>query len=299
MNPFVEHDRGLGTAYERYCFYQLVERWASELGVETALEGPVDGMAGVPGVHLVGVARRGVRVVSAVPSEKQAEVTRGVYARAGAEAEVRVVSSVDDVASLPKSDLVIVYHALSFVPDWEGYLRTMATLAKRAMVVAVVNPDNWGVTAMRYIGKLRGMTGFDPPSQWRTETLAPVLWSIGRVREHTYFDAPWWPDLPGLSAGQSVTNRLKQIVTSQKSEVSFTAGEKMVGLSGKYVYGKDRWPYFGGDGWHEELLPALLTHPTFEAAKPNVRSRTAHLHAFLVDVTPRTPQARRRLKTAP
>jgi hypothetical protein len=284
MNPYVEHDRGLGTAYERYCFYQLVDRWATQLDVKSALEGPIDGMAGVPGVHCVGLARRGVPVTSAVTTERQAMITRGVYARAGAKADVRVVRA-EDAKTLPQADMVIVYHALSFVDDWRAHLSTMASRARKVLIVAVVNPENWGVTAMRWVGKLRGVTGFEPPAAWRKETLAPALAALGRVREHTYFDCPWWPDLPGLSAGQSLTNRAKQLLMMRKADVSFTAKDATTGLSDKYVYGVARWPYFGDDGWHDELLPALLTHPTFEAASDTVRSRTAHLHAYVVERT--------------
>jgi hypothetical protein len=66
----------------------------------------------------------------------------------------------------------------------------------------------------------------------------------------------------------------------------------------KYVYGPDRWPYFGGPGWHDELQPALLRHPAFEGQKGQIVRRAAHLHGFVVDVRPRTPQAaaKRRLE---
>jgi hypothetical protein len=113
----IEHDRGLGTAYERWCFYQRVEQWAEEYGVESALEGPVDGMAGVSGVHLVGLARRGVAVTSAVPTEEKASIARGVYERAGGKgADVRVVADVARAGEvLPAADLVIAYHALPLV----------------------------------------------------------------------------------------------------------------------------------------------------------------------------------------
>ena len=63
----ITHDRGLGSAYERYCFYQLVDAWRTRYEIETALEGLIDGMAGVSGVHCVGLARRGVKVTTALP----------------------------------------------------------------------------------------------------------------------------------------------------------------------------------------------------------------------------------------
>jgi hypothetical protein len=42
----------------------------------------------------------------------------------------------------------------------------------------------------------------------------------------------------------------------------------------------------------------LLRHPGFDGSAGKLRSRLAHLHAFVVDVRPRTPQARRKLSLA-
>jgi hypothetical protein len=289
----IEHDRGLGTAYERWCFYQLMAHWAEDYGVESALEGPVDGMAGVRGVHCAGLARSGVRVVAAVPSEPSAEIARGVYARAAprGEADVRIVSDETRAMELPTSDLVLVYHALPFVDDWRSYLTRLAKLARKVLVVATCNPNNWGFTAVRLLGRVQA------PDVWKTETLAPALWELGHVREHVYFDAPWWPDLP-VAPGQSLANRLKQLFVGSGA-ARFAPPERDAVLAPRYVYGSERWPYFGGPGWLDELQPALLRHPAFEGSPAKIIERMAHLHAFVVDVRPRTPQARRRLGASP
>jgi hypothetical protein len=287
----IEQDRGLGTAYERWCFYQRMAAWANEYGVESALEGPFDGMAGIRGVHCVGLARSGVRVVSAAASEKGASLARAVYAHAapGASVEVRVVDEAR-VGELPASDMVLVYHALPFVADWRSYLAALGRLAKKVLVVATCNPQNWGFAAVSLVGRVRA------PEVWKTETLAPALWEIGRVHDHVYFDAPWWPDLP-VAPGQSLANRLKQLFVG-KDGARFAPPEKGAIMADKYVYGTDRWPYFGGPGWLDELEPALLRHPCFEGGREPIVRRMAHLHAFVVDVRPRTPQARRHLRQA-
>ncbi len=293
----IEHDRGLGTAYERWCFYQLVEKWAQEYGVESALEGPIDGMAGVSGVHLVGLARRGVKVTSALPGEEKARLARGVYERAGGGGSVQVLAVADPeraVEQLPQSDMVVAYHALPLVADWRTYLRGVAKLARKVLVVTVCNPDNWGVAAIRFAARLRGRRDLDAPETWQTAALAPELWGLGRVREHVYFDAPWWPDLQ-VAPGQTLVDRARQLAGQRRSKLRFTAEESGAKLAERFVYGTDRWPYFGGPGWLDELLPALLRHPGFDGSRSRWRSRIAHLHGFVVDMRPRSPQARRRL----
>lgn len=286
----ITHDYGLGTAYERYCFYQWLDRIADAYGVESFLEGPIDGMAGVPGTHGVGLAKRGIKVTAAFDSEAQAAATRAIYEGENAKVDTRVVSETD-LSSLPQSDMVVCYHALSFVGDWNAYLRAVAKLAKKVLVVTVCNPDTWGITVIRAAGRLRGQKGLEPPPEWQTKTLAPVLWELGLVKEHEYFDCPWWPDLQ-VSPGQSLSDRIRSFF-GKKEPMEFTAkgGE----LAKKHVYGAGRWAYFGGPGWHEELLPALLMHPGFDGGPQRLRALTAHLHGFVVDVRPRTPQARRRV----
>jgi hypothetical protein len=161
-------------------------------------------------------------------------------------------------------------------------------------VVTVCNPDNWGVAAIRFAGKLRGIPGLDPPETWRKEIVGPALWELGRVREHVFFDCPWWPDLQ-VAPGQTLADRTKQLFGQRKSDVRFTANEQGALLAQRFVYGAERWPYFGGDGWASELHPALLRHPGFDGSDARLLRRLAHLHAFVVDMRPRTPQARRRL----
>lgn len=297
----IDADRGLGSAYERYYFYELLDRWHRELGAKTFLEGPLDGMAGVPGVHGVGLARRGASVISVVRTEAQAAITRAVYRRAApsGNVEVRVLPNLDDMESLPEADLVLAYHALEFVPDWRAFIERVAKRAQKGFVITTCNPDNWGVEIIRSVGKLRGIQGLEPPDRWRTDALAPTLWRLGRVREHEFFDCPWWPDLQ-VSPGQSLADRAKKLVLSRRKAVTFTADAAQAPeLARRFVYGADRWPYFGDDGFDDELGPALKRHPSFDRlATSRWKALAGHLHAFLVDVSPRTPQQRRRLRLA-
>jgi hypothetical protein len=240
-------------------------------------------MAGVRGVHCAGLARAGIRVVAAVTSEASAAIARRVYGRTAprASVDVRVVSDEARVRDLPSSDMVLLYHGLPFVDGWQEYLANLAKLARKVFVVATCNPHNWGFAAVSLIGRVRA------PDVWKTETLAPALWELGRVREHVYFDAPWWPDLP-VAPGQSLANRLKQLFVGSGG-ARFAPPERDAVLSAKYVYGP-------GPGWLDDLEPALLRHPAFEGSRRTLVRRAAHLHAFVVDMRPRTPQAKRRVR---
>src|SRR4051794_33625311 len=83
--PLAARDVGLGTAYERVAIYDLFDRWSSGLRIESACEGPLDGMAGMPGLHLLGLAHRGIPVTVCLPEEEALARVRAVYRKQGVE----------------------------------------------------------------------------------------------------------------------------------------------------------------------------------------------------------------------
>jgi hypothetical protein len=269
-------DRGLVTACTRLAFYRLLDQWANRFGVESMLEGPVDGFEGVPGVHGVGLARRGVLVSSFVRTPAAAQAARAIHDASGgaAHAQVDVVPDDPRRVELPSRDMVVAYDALVRAPDWRAHLALLAKRARKILVVTVTNPESWGARARRLVGR--------PTSRADDEqdVLVAELWVLGRVRDHVYFPRLWRPGVRGLL---------------------MDLGPARAG----HVYGPERWPYFGGPGWADELEPdvrgldavgALWGHPQIRGGPASAwPRRLAPMHAFVVDVQPRTPQARRRL----
>lgn len=191
MRDALREDTSPRVTSERRAFEALLDAWAAQFDVETMLEGPIDGVDGPGGVHGVSLARRGVKVVAAVPSEAHAANVREIYAREASDCDVVVTgTSAEGFAELPRSDMVVSYEALGHVPDWRQYLVDLAKLARNVMVVVVRNPDHWSVKAADAVARLRGERGSRDErarETWRTELLAPELWKFGRVRTHEYF----------------------------------------------------------------------------------------------------------------
>ncbi len=152
LPPPAHHDVGLGTAYERWAVYRLLGKWLETREIATALEGPVDGMAGIPGLHLVPAAARGARVTVLVPDAPAAETVRGVYATLGLADRLDVRAS----AAWPEEtfDLVLTYNALPSVLDWKGYLAEAAARARRHLFV-VTHPASYGVFVRKALRLLR------------------------------------------------------------------------------------------------------------------------------------------------
>lgn len=200
-------------------FASLLEQWAARFEVTTVLERALG-----PGASpaCASFAARGNAIFAVVDEAGVAEAVRAAY---GAQAKVHLQG---DEGELPKSDLVVI-HGDQPGGDWRHELTTFGSRASKLVVVSVPNAGAWPARARRLLAKVRGEDVAREDGWGRTEALAPVLWSIGRVREHTYVEVP-------------------------------SLGERA----------------------------------------PKLVPRVAQRHVFLVDVSPRTPQARRkvRLQTA-
>jgi hypothetical protein len=282
-------DHGLSTAHERLCIYRWLGAWAKEYGATTALEGPLDGFAGIRGVHCAGLASTDIKVVSAVTNDDAAQVAKNVYARAApsGSVDIRVVPETTDLSHfLPPSDLVVTCDALALVHDWKTYLQSLRQLTNKVLVVVVRNPQ--------FLGVMSGGT-----SSYSTdratggiETLAPVLWELGRVREHQYVAASPLSELVSAPI-RTLVARGRSVLASNWNAHAATKTENV--QLGTYSYGPERWPYFGSETWTEELRPVLLQRARAERGNPRYRRWLARMHAFVVDVRPRTPQAKRKL----
>ena len=196
LPPPARHDVGLGTAYERWAVYELLKSWLGTLDVSTALEGPVDGMAGIPGLHLLPAAVRGARVTVVVPDAEAAEVVRGVYRTVGV--EDRLDARVSDNWPEGTFDVVLTYNALPSVPDWKSHLGEAACHANRQLWVSVTHPASYGVFVRKALRLVQPgpcpMELFDHPST-KPGLLEPELRRYGSIVADAYVDCPWWPDL--------------------------------------------------------------------------------------------------------
>jgi hypothetical protein len=268
LPPPARRDVGLGTAYERWAVYELLKTWLQTLDVSTALEGPVDGMAGIPGLHLLPAAVRGARVTVVVPDSEAAEVVRDVYRTVGVEdrLDVRVSNGWPDGTY----DVVLTYNALPSVPDWRGYLVDAARHARWQLWVSVTNPASYGVfvrKALRLLQPgLRPMELFDHPST-RAGVLEPELLRYGLIVADAYVDCPWWPDLFVETGETLLTGTLSRLPFGRRFRRGPAAGPPVSDAAEPFLYGPGHFPFFGGTGWSKELEPALRRHPNLDGSR--------------------------------
>ncbi len=277
--PLAKQDLGLGTAYERVAIYKLFDRWAEGRRMESAAEGPLDGMAGIPGLHLMGFAHRGVRASVCLPDDDALARVRAIYRHQGIEDHLS--TSRIDVDALPSGpvDVLVSYNALPYVDDWRGYLRRLLSADARWFFLVVSNPVSYGTYLRRAQRKLRGervVELFDHEAT-RRSVLEPEIEQHGRIVSHDYLDCPWWPDflLPARKnlAGDTLA-RMKGLLGRDPSAGAGPA---------RFVFGEEQYPFFEGIDGHEDLVRSMRAHPVFDRAPEPVARFFGHLHGYLVE----------------
>jgi hypothetical protein len=223
--------RAESAAAQRTSVRQFVDRVGVQYGVQSVLDGPVDGAGDERGGHSWGLAARGIPVTVAIMRAHDEAKVRRVYVAAGLKPpELCCVADPLAPRALPEVDLVISFDAPRCIPEWRQYLAVLARAARKVLVVIVRNPE-------RILGR-----AVHPSHD--TRELTRVLWGVGRVREHAYLGVPSWVFALQHSRGAGATQDVVQ---------------SPAGVAVRLV---------------------------------------APLHAFVVDTSPRTPQARRRLGLA-
>ena len=202
--PLVERDAGLGTLYERRAVYRLLDDWTAGRPASTALEGPHDGVAGMPGLHLLPLARRGAQVTVCHPEPRALEQAARVYDRCGLLGRLEAVRA--DAPPRDRTfDVVLSFNALPLVDDWRRYLADLMACTGGVLVLVVTNPFSYGALLARLRRRSRREL-FDHPAT-RPALLLPELTRHARVLERRHVDCPWWPDL-FVPAGESLLGAL-------------------------------------------------------------------------------------------
>lgn len=192
----VSRDEGLGSSYERVILNRKLNAIRRQYTVQTVLEAPAFGFTGLSGINSMDLARKGVAVSLLDHDYERVERIRKVWAEVGLPLEAGVV---DDYCHLPfKSqafDMSWSFAAMWFVQDLDQFLSELARLTSKVIVIGVPNRNGLGYLIEKY------SSGVDLESVVHEAHIVPknIVRSMRqhgwKLVEHTYIDAPPWPDI--------------------------------------------------------------------------------------------------------
>lgn len=217
-----DYNEGLGLVYERFVLNDFLDGLADRYGLESALEAPLFGMAGVSGINGVRLAQRGCAVTLVDHVEERVLGVRRIWGELGLPVEVVLH---DDYAALPfgdsRFDMAWEWAGLWYLPDAEGLLRELVRTARKIVFVAMPNRVQVGYLMRKYVIDREFFGTVD--ERWvEMGRIRRVLEEAGaRIVEQGVLDVPPWPDT--VMPAAEVLRRLG--IRSQRLQERFTGDD--------------------------------------------------------------------------
>lgn len=216
-----DYNEGLGLVYERFVLNDFLLALRAKHGIQTVLEAPLFGMAGVSGINSVALAQAGCEVTLVDDNPERAAGVRRIWDELGLDAAVLEVEPAD-WGNLPfdddSFDLAWDWAALWHLPDAGALLRELARVSQHLVFVAMPNRRQLGYFLRKRVLDRDFFQTVD--ERWvDMGRIRLELEGVGlRIVEQGVLDVPPWPDTV-MPAGE-VLKRLG--LRSGKLEQQFT-----------------------------------------------------------------------------
>jgi len=214
-----DYNEGLGLVYERFVLNDFLRDLLRQYPIQTVLEAPIYGMAGITGINSVVLAQAGCAVTLADDAPQRLAGVQRIWGELGL--PVRLVA-VEDWARLPFADesfdLCWEWAGLWYLSDPAGLLRELARLSRRVVFVAMPNTLQVGYWLRKHVLEPEFVRYVD--ERWADMgRIRQVLEGAGlRVAAQGVLDVPPWPDT--VMPAAEVLRRLG--IRSQRLESRFT-----------------------------------------------------------------------------
>ncbi len=214
-----DYNEGLGLVYERFVLNDFLLALKDEYRIETVLEAPLFGMAGVSGINSVALAQAGADVTLVDDHGGRLAAVQRIWGELNLPA--RFVHHAD-WGRLPfpdgAFDLAWNWAALWYLDDPAALLEELARVSRKLVFVAMPNRVQVGYLLRKYLLEREFVNYVD--EQWADiKRVRRVLEGAGvRIIRQGVLDVPPWPDT--VMPAAEVLKRLG--IKSQKMEDRFS-----------------------------------------------------------------------------
>jgi len=216
-----DYNEGLGLVYERFVLNDFLEALRQRYALETVLEAPIYGMAGVTGINSAMLARSGCQVSLVDDISERAQAVQRIWGELGLTPDMHIIPP-ESWGSLPfgdnSFDMTWNWAALWYLPDAAALLRELVRTSRKLVFVAMPNSIQVGYWIRKHI---IDQDFFDTIDE-RWADIERVRWTLRNegveIIASGVLDVPPWPDT--VMPANEVLQRLG--IRSKKLEDQFT-----------------------------------------------------------------------------
>jgi SAM-dependent methyltransferase len=217
-----DYNEGLGLVYERLVLNDYLRRLVDTYEIQTVLEAPLFGMAGVSGINSVQLARQGCEVTLVDVNAERLEGIRRIWEEL--DLTCRLVLN-GDLTRLPfpdqTFDLAWEWAGLWYLPDPEALLKELARVSRHLIFVAMPNRLQIGY----WMRKLLVDREFFETVDERWANMGLIKHTLRQATtclvEEGVLDVPPWPDT--VMPAAELLRRLG--IKSKKLEARFSGDD--------------------------------------------------------------------------
>ncbi len=216
-----DYNEGLGLVYERFVLNDFLLDLRRQYDIQSVLEAPLYGMAGVSGINSVALAQAGCAVTLADDTPARLDGVQRIWAELAL--PVSLVQ-VRDWGRLPFADntfdLAWEWAGLWYLPDAQALLQELARVSRRVVFVAMPNPWQVGYFLRKYLLDTEFFEGIGAREGWTNMAVIRRLlqWEGVEIVDEGVLDVPPWPDT--VMPASEVLTRLG--IRSQQLQDQFT-----------------------------------------------------------------------------
>lgn len=193
-----DYNEGLGLVYERFVLNDFLEDLRQRYQIQSVLEAPLYGMAGVSGINDVALARQGVAVTMVDDNEERLQGVRRIWAQ-DLQLPVNLVHTLPDRwHALPFADrsfdLTWQWAGLWYIQNPAGLLRELVRTSRNLVFVAMPNNLQVGYWLRKLVIDREFFAHHD--EQWTDISRLRRILEIEGVEiiDQGVLDTPPWPD---------------------------------------------------------------------------------------------------------
>jgi SAM-dependent methyltransferase len=192
-----DYNEGLGLVYERFVLNDFLLALRAQHGIETVLEAPLYGMAGVSGINCVALAEAGCQVTLADDNRVRLEGVQRIWDELALPVSLMQVR---DWGRLPFADnsfdLAWQWAGLWYLPNAQALLHELARVSRKLVFVAMPNRWQVGYFMRKYLIDQAFFRAIGGREAWVDMAMnRGILQAAGvQIIDEGVLDVPPWPD---------------------------------------------------------------------------------------------------------
>lgn len=190
-----DYNEGLGLVYERIVLNDFLEQLLTRYMLQTVIEAPIFGMAGVSGINSVRLAQCGAQVTLVDSDTERLDGVRRIWNELNLPA---TFLHLGDFSKLPSEsrtfDLAWNWAALWYLPQPEVLIRELVRVSRKLVLIAMPNRVQIGYLLRKYLLE-RDFVRYVDESWADARRIKKILHDAGaKIIDEGVLDVPPWPD---------------------------------------------------------------------------------------------------------